>query len=92
MFLLHGVTGNEAGVQVTRQWIVPGVHAGWVGTLYTLVPCTVMVTRHSFYEKAHRSGGVQPFQGGDLRSRLPGLNLVPWSEWESPRWAEGEAT
>ena len=26
-----------------------------------------------------------------LRSVPPGLNLVPWSEWESPRWAEGEA-
>ena len=35
MFLLSGVTGNEAGVQVTRQWIVPGVHARRVGALHT---------------------------------------------------------
>ena len=50
-----------------------------------------MVTRPSFYEKAHSNDGVQPLQGGTLRSVPPGLNLVPWSEWESPRWAEGEA-
>lgn len=91
MFLLSGVTGNEAGVQATRQWVVPGVHTRRAGTLYTLVPCTVMVTRPSFYERALSSDGVQPLQGGALRSMPPGLNLVPWSEWESPRWADGEA-
>lgn len=84
MFLLSGVTGNEAGVQATRQ-VVPGIHTRRVGTLYTLVPCTVVVTRHSFYVKAHSSDGVQPLQGATLRSLPPGLNLLPWSEWEVPR-------
>ena len=69
------MTGNEAGVQATRQWVVPGVHTRRAGTLYTLVPCTVMVTRPSFYEKAHSNDGVQPLQGGTLRSVPPGLGF-----------------